>query len=88
MEEGINPATGHKCKLHRCPQCEELFPQGMMRADHLIPVVGPEGFIDWNTYVERLFVEKDGYQALCKGCHDRISKHENAMRKLHKRTNP
>lgn len=84
IEDGINPATGKKCKLHRCPQCEELFPQGMMRADHNIPVVGPEGFVDWNTLIDRMFKEKDGYNAICKECHEKFSKHENALRAAYK----
>lgn len=81
VKDGINPKTGRKCKLHKCPQCEELVTQNEMVADHVIPVVGPEGFIDWNTYIARLFVEADGFQAICRDCHKRITKHENQVRK-------
>ena len=84
VEDGINPATGHKCKLHRCPQCNGLFPQGEIFADHITAVVGPEGFVDWNTFIERLFSEKEGYDACCRQCHLRRSLHENQVRKNNK----
>lgn len=38
--------------------------------DHIDPVVDPEtGFVDWNTYIERMFCELDGFQVLCHKCH-------------------
>lgn len=85
VEDGINPKTGRKCKLHRCSDCNELFPQKEVQADHITPVVGPEGFIDWNTFIERLYVEADGYRVLCKGCHKIITDQENAERRARKK---
>ncbi len=84
--DGPNPATGRRCKLHQCPECNGVFPQNLMAADHITPVVGPEGFVDWNTFIERLFVEKECYQAVCKGCHKSKSKAENDERRNNKRT--
>jgi len=84
VSHGVNPATGHKCKLHLCPECEGLFPQNGMASDHVVPVVGPEGFVDWNTFIERLFVEVDGYRAVCKGCHKIKSRAEDAERRARK----
>ena len=90
VEDGINPATGRKCKLHKCPSCGELFPQNQMQADHIEPVV-PVGndwkdregsFLgyDWNDYIRRMFCELDGFLALCKTCHKAKSKQEQAAR--------
>jgi len=46
-------------------------------ADHIDPVVDPAvGFINWDTYIERMFIELSGYQALCGKCHDAKSKGE------------
>lgn len=81
VDDGVNPKTGRKCKLHKCEQCHELFPQNMMQADHKTPVVGPEGFIDWNTYISRLYVEADGFRALCRPCHRLITKQQNDERR-------
>lgn len=51
-------------------------------ADHIDPVVSPvDGFVDWNTFIDRLFVEQDGYQALCSSCHDKKTAEEREIRK-------
>lgn len=51
--------------------------------DHIEPVIDPNvGFIDWNTYMDRLFCEEDGLQALCKDCHKIKTKEENNIRKI------
>ncbi len=39
-------------------------------ADHIHPVIDPAvGFVDWNTAIKRMYVELDGFQALCHECH-------------------
>lgn len=54
-------------------------------ADHVEPVEPVEGHVDWNTTIARMFVEVDGYQALCKECHTRKTKAERVLRDHHKR---
>lgn len=76
VKDGINPETGRKCKLHRCEDCKELFPQKGVQADHKIPVVGPEGFVSWDEYIKRLFCEKEGFRILCKECHYKVTQQE------------
>ena len=67
---GINPKTGHKCELHKCEDCGQLFAKGDMRADHRLPVVDPSvGFVDWNTWIERYHIEADSYDIICVDCH-------------------
>lgn len=54
-------------------------------ADHIIPVVDPiKGFQSWDDLIDRLFVEQDGYQALCLQCHSAKSKIERLQRKSKK----
>ena len=48
---GVNPATGRKCKLHKCSVCGELFPAKDMRADHINPIVPVTGFDNWSAEV-------------------------------------
>lgn len=69
--EGPNPETGRKCRLHECSRCHTLVAQKDIQADHIVPVIGPEGFQDWDTVIRRMFVEKDGYRALCRKCHQK-----------------
>ena len=49
--------------------------------DHINPVVNPsQGFIDWNTYITRMFLEEDGYQILCYVCHGTKTRDEREER--------
>jgi len=51
-------------------------------ADHTDPVVDPRvGFVDWNTFIERLYVEVDGFQCLCHKCNKEKMLEEIAIRK-------
>ena len=51
-------------------------------ADHITPIVSPSvGFVDWNTWIDRAFVELDGYQALCWACHDKKTNEERQIAK-------
>lgn len=69
---------------YRCAQCCEIFRAKDVHLDHKNPVVDPtQGFIDWNTYIERLFCSVDGYQVLCKPCHNKKTAAENVIRRQH-----
>ena len=90
---GRNPETGKLCKLHKCPECRGLFPQGKMDADHIETVIPIEGFkeasatflsCDWNQVLQRLFCEDGGYRVICKGCHAAITKEQNEQRRKNK----
>ena len=82
VRTGPNPKTGRMCKLHRCAICGELFPKGQLIADHVDPVVCPDqGFINWDTYISRMFCEVGGFQALCKPCSHEKTQEENARRR-------
>ena len=92
--KGKNPETGKLCKLHKCPQCKGLFPQGKMDADHIKPVIPLEGFkassetflsYDWNKVLQRLFCEAEGYRVICKDCHKDKTKKENQQRRKNKK---
>ena len=85
VENGPNPRTGKRCKLHKCEECWELFPASGMQADHIEPVVPLTGFDSWDAVIERLYCEVDGYQALCKECHKEKTKEENRVRRENKK---
>lgn len=73
------PKYLNKCK---CAECGTLIPPKETNMDHLDPVVSVEdGFQDWNTFIDRMFVSSDEYQTLCKPCHKVKSKIENALRR-------
>jgi hypothetical protein len=79
---------------YRCDQCGTIGPPSLppkeggkrriknIVADHIHPVIDPvKGFESWDVLIARLFVEEDGYQALCHKCHSEKSAEENALRK-------
>ena len=85
IENGINPKTGRKCKLHRCNECKELFPQNQIQADHINPIVSKEGFSDWNLFINNLYCELEGFNAICRDCHKIKTKKENEERRIYKK---
>lgn len=65
-----NQATGRKAKHFECNGCGGHFPQKDVNVDHIESVIDPAtGFVDWDTYIKRLYCKADNLQVLCKGCH-------------------
>lgn len=76
-----NQATGRKAKHFECNGCGGHFPQKDVNVDHVDPVVDPNtGFVDWDTYIERMFCKADNLQVLCKDCHKTKSADERKAR--------
>ena len=81
--------------VYKCELCKKEGPatlppkEGNKRrrknivADHIQPIVDPTvGFVDFDTWIARCFVEADGYQALCHDCHTKKTNEEKAAMKL------
>ena len=85
IKDGVNPATGRKCKLHLCCECGGEFPASGVQADHIEPVVPLTGFDSWDALIERLYCEVEGFQVMCRGCHKIKTKEENAIRRANKK---
>jgi 5-methylcytosine-specific restriction endonuclease McrA len=68
---------------YECNMCSEIHGPKEICLDHIVPVVDPnKGFTDWNDYIEKLFCNEDGFQVLCKPCHDVKTQEENGKRKV------
>jgi 5-methylcytosine-specific restriction endonuclease McrA len=62
--------------------CGEEFTNKDMNVDHIDPVVDPvRGFEGWDTFIDRLFCERENLQAICVPCHKEKSKAETQARK-------
>jgi hypothetical protein len=61
-----------------CYDCEKWSTE-RCDIDHVKPVVGIEGFRDWNTYIERLF--NGELRPLCKPCHKVVTSKQRKARK-------
>lgn len=66
---------------YTCAICNKTYTKKEIQLDHIEPVVDLTGFVDWNTYVARLFCDKSGFAVLCTTCHDSKTELENSARK-------
>lgn len=72
---------------YKCAACKELFKEAECEVDHRESVVpldkaGKDQSMD--EYVDRLFVEADMLDCLCKTCHKAKSSTEMGMRKINR----
>lgn len=79
--------------IYKCSWCGNVVPASLpppkgkkkrvknILADHKREIVPITWFWWYDEWIERCFVEVDGYQALCKSCHDEKTKIENENRK-------
>lgn len=64
-----------------CETCNIRVSAKDFRVDHTSPVVDPNvGFVDYNTYVRRLFCSVEGLSGMCDPCHKRKCKDEAGIR--------
>lgn len=81
----INPDTGKKCNAHTCPICKERNIESNMAIDHVQPIIPVTGHDSYDSIIERLLCELDGFQVICKDCHQEKSNLENQARREHKK---
>ena len=85
-KRGWYRCVGYERKAHEVPASLPSL-KGKKRikniyADHILPVIDPAtGFQSWDEVIRRLFVERDGYQALCSQCHAHKTADEKEQRK-------
>lgn len=72
LNDGRRKYEGDNKRLkweYLCDSCGEYYPQKYIQIDHIVPCGGlncAEKVAEW---IERAFVEREGYQRLCKDCH-------------------
>lgn len=84
LEEGRRPSLSLNKKLkweYSCEICEQWFPLKDIEIDHIVPCGGINGLDKVCGWIERAFVEIDGYQRLCCSCHLKKSLGERACQK-------
>jgi 5-methylcytosine-specific restriction endonuclease McrA len=66
-----------------CNVCNEYVGSTKIAVDHISPVVSVEdGFIDLNTFRERLFCNASNLQVICDECHNAKTQEERIKRLL------
>lgn len=88
-EKKINTKTGRLAQHYLCNLCKNDFPAKDIQVDHIIEVVDPAvGFVDWNTYVERMFCAKENLQVVCVPCHKIKTQEANQSKKSTRKSQP
>ena len=74
-----------------CSGCKETVPATTkvggrrtknVHVDHIEPIVDPDvGFVSYDVLIERMFCETEGFQILCKPCHNNKSSAEKRQAK-------
>ena len=79
-----------KGKRHKfeypCAECGRQFKRKDIAIDHIIQIGHPKDFEDFGGIIERMFVEKSGYQILCNYKKDEMEKHGNVLSCHHQKT--
>ena len=71
---------------YKCATCQQVFAKKDTQVDHIEPAVSvKDGFINWDTYISRMYPDKEGFQILCSQCHDNKTAIEKEMRKYYKK---
>lgn len=71
---------------YKCAMCgNKELKNGEFVMDHTSPVVPFEGWDgNWDTYINRMFVRAEDFQALCHTCHDMKTDSEVQIRKMYR----
>jgi 5-methylcytosine-specific restriction endonuclease McrA len=78
----VNAKTGKVAMHYECAECKKHFVAVDVQVDHIDPVVDPKkGFQTWDKFIERMFVEIEKLQVLCKPCHKIKTDQEKLERK-------
>ena len=65
---------------YQCAICQKYFPGKDVAVDHIDPVVDvDDGFVDWNTFIDRLFCGTNNLQVLCSYKLKDILKYDNEI---------
>lgn len=80
-EKKINQKSGRIAQHFECNACHNDFPAKDVQIDHILPVVGRDGFTTWDSFINQLYCSKENLQVLCTECHSIKTKQENKERK-------
>ena len=66
---------------YECAHCNEIFSNKDTEVDHIEPAGSLKAYDDLPAFVERMFCEVEGFQVLCKACHQVKTNAERKARK-------
>lgn len=70
---------------YKCQSCGDIVGQKEIKMDHKAAVVDPKhGFQTWEIYIERMFCDVEGFDAICENCHIIKTQTELELRKQYR----
>lgn len=84
VKRGVYKCAGHNRRAHQVPISKVVKGKRINNVfvDHIEPVIDPiKGFVSWDETIDRMFCEVEGFQILCKECHDSKTQEEKRIRK-------
>ena len=66
---------------YECAHCGEIYGNKDTEVDHIEPAGSLKAYEDLPSFVERMFCEVEGFQVLCKACHQVKTNAERKARK-------
>lgn len=67
---------------YQCNVCKKWIKSTEIAVDHIIPVIDNDvGFVDWNTFIDRLFCDPSNLQCICDACHNIKTQEEREIAK-------
>jgi len=80
-KDGTRSKKNAVCYL--CNVCKKYYGSTKISVDHTIPVISiEEGFVNWETFIDRLYCSKENLQCLCESCHKIKTNHERFQRTM------
>jgi len=67
--------------MYQCNVCKTVVGRKDISLDHITPVVSLSGFTTWDEYIDRMYCDASGFQAICTVCHDKKTAMERELRK-------
>ena len=71
--------------IYKCSLCDGEFGRKEIQVDHIEPVIPLEGWVGWDSFIDRLYCKSEGLSILCKPCHKTKTYLENELRKDYKK---
>lgn len=85
VRRGIYLCAGYECEPHEIPVT--VNKENNVFVDHIEPVIDPTvGFTTWDSVIERMYIELEGLQVLCKMCHKTKTGNERTLARESKKS--
>lgn len=81
----VKNAARVKTGLYKCAHCKVDYDRKEIEVNHIISAAPLEGWDSWDTIIDRMFTTKENLEAICKGCHRKITTQQAGERAVHRR---